>query len=78
MKPAIIPRDPDLIKDILMKDFNQFHENDANLSRKHDPLIARNPFFSVGDEWREGRKQILPAFSSSKVCCLLSFLEHQL
>ena len=66
-KPAILVRDPDLVKDIMITNFNSFRDNDVALSKKHDPLIASNPFFTRDEEWREGRKMILPAFSQSKV-----------
>lgn len=67
LKPAIIPRDPDLIKDILVTNFNSFRNNETQISKKHDPLSATNPFFNQDDEWREGRKAISPMFSQSKV-----------
>lgn len=66
-KPAVLVRDPDFIKDLLITNFNSFSDNDSYLSKKNDPLVATNPFFVEGDEWRESRKTILPAFSQSKV-----------
>lgn len=67
LKPAILARDPDLIKDIMITNFNSFRDNDIVLSKKHDPLIASNPFFTRDEEWRDGRKMIIPAFSQNKV-----------
>lgn len=67
MRPAIVARDPDLIKDVLITEFNSFRSNDFNLSKKYDPLLATNPFFTVDDEWREGRKTLIPAVSQNKV-----------
>lgn len=67
MKPAIIARDPDLVKDILITQFNSFRKNDFNLSEKYDALLAPNPFFKMDDQWREGRQTIIPAFSQNKV-----------
>lgn len=66
MRPSVILRDVDLIKDVLYN-FDCFGENDVALSRKYDQLTATNPFFLTDDEWRESRKTILPAFTSSKV-----------
>lgn len=74
MKPAIMARDPDFIKDVLITNFNSFRDNDNNLSKKHDPLTATNPFFTRDDEWRESRKTILPAFSQNKVTNILSII----
>lgn len=67
IKPAILLRDPDLIKDVLITNFNCFRDNDVEISKKYDPLFAVNPFFHQNEEWREGRKMILPAFSQTKV-----------
>lgn len=74
LKPAILARDPDLIKDILITNFNSFRDNDAYLSKKNDPLSATNPFFVSDDEWRTSRKTIVPAFSQSKVIVVLFIL----
>lgn len=67
LRPAIVLRDPDLIKDVLTTNFNSFRNNDANISKRFDPLSATNPFFNEDDEWRDGRKTISPMFSQSKV-----------
>lgn len=67
LQPAIMARDPDLIKEILSTNFNSFRNNDFKLSKKYDPLTATNPFFNRDDEWKEGRKAISPMLSQSKV-----------
>lgn len=51
----------------MITQFDSFRSNDFNLSKKYDPLLAPNAFFTVDDEWREGRKTIIPAFSQNKV-----------
>lgn len=55
-QPAIMLRDPDLIKDILITDFNHFRNNEFQVTKKNDPLAAASPFFSKDEEWQEGRK----------------------
>lgn len=67
MQPAILAIDADLIKNILSKDFDCFEGSDMNVSKKYDPLMAANPFVLTGDEWKEARKTIVPAFTLSKV-----------
>lgn len=54
LQPAIILCDPDLIKDILITNFNHFRNNEFQVSKKHDPLSAISPFFSKDEEWQEG------------------------
>lgn len=67
LRPCVLVRDADLCKKIMIQEFQSFEKNDVNISKKYDPLFAENPFFNVGDEWRTKRKELLPAFSSSKV-----------
>lgn len=67
LRPAIVARDPDLIKDILITNFNSFRHNDLKLSKRHDPLTAINPFVATDEAWSEGRKIVLPVFCQSKV-----------
>lgn len=67
LQPAILVRDPNLIKDVLATNFNSFRNNDAVISKRFDPLSATNPFFKEDDEWRESRKTITPMFSQSRV-----------
>lgn len=40
----ILIRDPELIKTVLVKDFNSFCDNGFELSEKIDPLLGYNPF----------------------------------
>lgn len=67
LRPAVLIRDADLIKDVVSTNFNSFRNNDFNISKKYDALAATNPFFNEDEEWKEGRKTISPMFSQSKV-----------
>lgn len=67
MQPGIVVCDADLAKDILSNDSDCFEKSDRNVSKKYDPLMAANPFFLAGNEWKEARKTIVPAFTLSKV-----------
>lgn len=35
--------------------------------KKKDPIFARNPFMLRGEEWKEKRAEITPAFTPSRV-----------
>lgn len=68
VKPEILVRDPDLIKDILVKNYHSFRKNGLfPFSEDYDPVILKNPFFAVDEIWKESRRRILQAFSSGKV-----------
>lgn len=71
-KPAILTRDPDLIKEVLITNFNSFRNNAFQVSEKYDPLVATSPFLKTDfEEWQEGRKAISPMFSQSKVGAII-------
>lgn len=44
LNPAINLWDPDLIKDVLIKDHYHFHNNEQNFNKRFDPLMMFNPF----------------------------------
>lgn len=67
LTPGLVLRDPDIIKDVLIKNHYNFHRNDFKMSEKADPIMATNPFFCVDEEWRHSRKTIAPAFSPNRV-----------
>lgn len=67
MNPAVNLRDPDLIKDVLIKDHFSFHVNEQNFNHKFDPLMAHNPFVATDDKWRKGRTVLTPLLTLFKV-----------
>lgn len=67
VEPAIILRDPDLIKDVLIKDFPSFNANDLDISEKTDPLLANFAIAVTGDKWKRSRSMLTPLFTASKV-----------
>lgn len=65
--PAVLVRDPELIKIVLQREFSSFHDNDFDVDEKSDPLFAKNPFIVKGERWKVVRNQITPCFTSGKV-----------
>ncbi|XP_029170254.1 cytochrome P450 9e2-like [Nylanderia fulva] len=66
-KPAIFLRDPELIKDVMVKQFEHFHDHRNFIDERVDPLFARNIFSLRGDRWREIRNTVSPTFTTSKM-----------
>lgn len=66
-EPAILLRDPDLIRDIVSKDFSSFGINDFPINKTVDSLLAEFAFFNTGDEWKRLRMNMVPIYSLSKV-----------
>jgi cytochrome P450 family 6 len=65
-RPAILVRDKEIIKNILTKDFVYFHDRGTYVDKKNDPISA-NLFSLEGEDWKQLRHQLTPAFSSGKI-----------
>lgn len=66
LKPAVMIRDPELQREILVKAFANFHENDANASDEDD-LRKTSPFFLKGEQWQRSRTLFGSLFSANKL-----------
>nr|AAL68260.1 RE06354p [Drosophila melanogaster] len=73
-QPLLMVRDPDLIKQITIKDFDHFinHRNEFDTSSDDDPHDMSNLFssslFSMRDaRWKDMRSTLSPAFTGSKM-----------
>lgn len=62
-------RDPELVKDVLIKDSASFHRNELaeTFDAQRDPLLGFNPFLCENEKWRRGRNILNPLFTANKV-----------
>ncbi|XP_012230909.2 cytochrome P450 9e2-like [Linepithema humile] len=65
--PGILLRDPELIKDIMVKDFEHFPDHRSFVTEEVDPLFGKNVFSLRGDRWKEMRNTLSPSFTASKM-----------
>lgn len=65
-RPQLVIRDPDMIKNILVKDFDHFLDHGFEFDEKIDPLSG-NLFMLTGLKWRELRTKLSPTFTSGKM-----------
>ncbi|KAL0126186.1 hypothetical protein PUN28_004960 [Cardiocondyla obscurior] len=65
--PSIFLRDPELIKDIMVKDFEYFPDHRAFVDETVEPLFGKNVFSLRGDRWKEMRNTLSPTFTASKM-----------
>ncbi|KFB35513.1 AGAP003343-PA-like protein [Anopheles sinensis] len=75
--PAILVLKPALLKDVLIKNFKNFQDNEFadSINKESDPIFGRNPFMLKGEEWKEKRAEVTPAFTTSRMKALFPFVE---
>ncbi|XP_031625467.1 probable cytochrome P450 6d5 [Contarinia nasturtii] len=66
LQPALLVRDPKIIKDMCIKSFQNFDHRIFANSAASDPM-ADNILLQKGDKWKRARTQFSPAFSSGKL-----------
>lgn len=67
MQPALMLRDPELIKRVLVKDFAHFSNRYTSSDPHSDALGAYNLFVVNQPEWSRIRARITPFFTSGKL-----------
>ncbi|XP_022830610.1 cytochrome P450 9e2-like [Spodoptera litura] len=73
VKQIIFVRDLELIKKMTVKDFEHFLDHQSILSTS-DSYFSRNLFSLQGQEWKDMRSTLSPAFTSSKMRLMLPFM----
>ncbi|XP_076286679.1 cytochrome P450 6k1 [Lasioglossum baleicum] len=66
-KPFLIIRNPELIKQVMIKDFHAFADRFFTAESRHDKLGSTNLFTIKNPEWRHLRTKITPVFTSGKM-----------
>nr|CAD7611964.1 unnamed protein product [Timema genevievae] len=66
-QPRIVLRDPELIKNVIVKDFIHFQYNDFQVAIHADPLFGKNPFCLKGEAWKVTRNQLTPGFTTGRI-----------
>lgn len=64
--PCLIVTDPDLIRDVLAKEFTNFHDRGVYCNPEIDPLSS-NLFQLSGKTWRQLRVKMTATFTSGKL-----------
>lgn len=66
-RQGILVKDLELMKQIMIKDFNKFSNRSSRADVHNDILSAANLFFVKNPEWRMIRQKLTPVFTSGKL-----------
>ena len=72
-KPVFIFRDPDIIKNVLVKDFLSFHDHGLFIGEEIEPLTG-HLFLLRGSRCRNLRVKLSPTFTSGKMKMMFQIL----
>lgn len=73
--PTFLLRDPELIKTILVKNFETFPDR-RGFDGFNDALFDRNLFSLRGEKWRNVRSLLSPSFTSSKMKIMFTLMSE--
>ncbi|XP_011172782.1 cytochrome P450 9e2 [Solenopsis invicta] len=73
--PFFLLRDPELIKSILVKNFEAFPDR-RGFANLNDPLLGKNLFSLRGEKWRNVRTLLSPSFTSSKMKMMFTLMSE--
>ncbi|CAG9785905.1 unnamed protein product [Diatraea saccharalis] len=74
LSPIVIVNDFELIKMITVKDFEYFLDHRSMIDEKCEPFLGRNLFSLKGQEWKDMRSTLSPAFTSLKMKLMVPFM----
>ncbi|RZF36363.1 hypothetical protein LSTR_LSTR010404 [Laodelphax striatellus] len=66
IKNQIVLRDPDMVYNVMIKDFSHFIDRPFPVDEKNDPMSA-HLFALKGDRWRALRYKLAPTFTTGKL-----------
>lgn len=73
-KPAIIIKDPELIRDVCIKYFDNFTDHEPFITEEIDPIAGRNLFSLSGHRWRDFRNTLSPSYTASRMKLLFGLM----
>lgn len=73
-KPGLLIKSPELVRSVLVKDFNHFNDRTVLCNKEADPSCAHFLFVSKNPVWKEVRAKVTPIFTSGKLKAMLPLI----
>ncbi|CAG9808691.1 unnamed protein product [Chironomus riparius] len=73
-RPVVLIRDPQIIKQLTVKDFDHFMDHRVLITEDIDPLFGKNLVSLSGQKWKDMRATLSPAFTGSKMRQMFDFV----
>nr|ARO50431.1 cytochrome P450 [Chironomus tentans] len=74
LKPIFIVRDPQLIKQLTVKDFDSFSDHRVFITEDIDVLFGKALISLQGQKWKDMRSTLSPAFTGMKMRLMFDFV----
>jgi cytochrome P450 family 6 len=74
-KPSLLIRDPEMVKNILVKDFQTFIDHIIFADETLDPLFGNMLFLLKGQLWRHLKTKLTPVFTSRKMKVMFNLVD---
>ncbi|XP_021925282.1 cytochrome P450 6j1-like [Zootermopsis nevadensis] len=74
-EPSLLIRDLDMVKNILVKDAQNFLDRSITVDEDVEPLLGKTMFVTKGQRWRRIRVKLTPVFTTAKIKMMLYLVE---
>ncbi|KAL1132418.1 hypothetical protein AAG570_010373 [Ranatra chinensis] len=74
-QPQLVIRSFELMKQVLVKDFNSFHDNVFYVDKDDDPILGNSPFVTRGESWKTSRAIHTPAMTTVKLKVMVPLMK---
>ncbi|XP_044261850.1 cytochrome P450 6k1-like [Tribolium madens] len=75
-QPTLVIRSPELLKKVLVKDFDKFINRKVAANEAVDPISFHTLFSSKNDNWRNLRAKMSPVFTSGKIKLMFPLMKE--
>uniref|UniRef100_A0A6B2E9E1 Putative cytochrome p450 9b2 n=1 Tax=Phlebotomus kandelakii TaxID=1109342 RepID=A0A6B2E9E1_9DIPT len=74
--PRVVLRDPELVKQLAVKEFDHFSTRRSVVSADDEPVFGNSLLSLNGEKWKEMRSTLSPAFTGSKMRLMFGLMSE--